>query len=116
MSATRVESAQIPMGQNTRHAARYLVVFTELIKTTMETKMRTIFRTVSFIGLAVFALSALATAKQAAPPQAKLTKVEGTIQVNGTSAISGATVFSDSTITTAARSSAVVSLGKTGSG
>ena len=33
---------------------------------------------------------------------------------NGTSAISGATVFSDSTITTAKRSSAVVSLGKLG--
>lgn len=40
--------------------------------------------------------------------------VVGEVTVNGTSAISGATVFSDSTITTAARSSAVVSLGKLG--
>jgi len=40
--------------------------------------------------------------------------VVGEVSVNGTSAISGATVFSDSTITTAARSSAVVSLGKLG--
>ena len=44
----------------------------------------------------------------------KLKQVEGDVKVNGTSAISGATVFSDSTITTAARSSAVVSLGKLG--
>jgi formylmethanofuran dehydrogenase subunit C len=36
------------------------------------------------------------------------------VTVNGQSAISGATVFSDSTITTAANSSAVVSLGKLG--
>ena len=48
-----------------------------------------------------------------AAPSGKL-KVEGQVSVNGTSAISGATVFSDSTITTAARSSAVVSLGKLG--
>ena len=40
--------------------------------------------------------------------------VVGEVTVNGTSAISGATVFSDSTVTTAARSSAVVSLGKLG--
>ena len=40
--------------------------------------------------------------------------VVGEVSVNGTSAISGATVFSDSTITTAQRSSAVVSLGKLG--
>jgi hypothetical protein len=51
---------------------------------------------------------------QTPPPSAKLTKVEGDVKVNGTSAISGATVFSDSTVTTAARSSAVVSLGKLG--
>lgn len=44
----------------------------------------------------------------------KLLHVEGEVTVNGTSAISGATVFSDSTITTAAKSSAVVSLGKLG--
>jgi hypothetical protein len=40
--------------------------------------------------------------------------VVGEVSVNGTSAISGATVFSDSTITTAQKSSAVVSLGKLG--
>lgn len=40
--------------------------------------------------------------------------VVGEVTVNGTSAISGVTVFSDSAITTAARSSAVVSLGKLG--
>ena len=45
---------------------------------------------------------------------AKLLQVEGQVSVNGTAAISGATVFSDSTVTTAARSSAVVSLGKLG--
>jgi hypothetical protein len=44
----------------------------------------------------------------------KLLQVTGNVTVNGTSAISGATVFSDSTITTPARSSAVVSLGKLG--
>ena len=53
------------------------------------------------------------------PPQAagkggKLLQIEGQVTVNGTAAISGATVSSDSTITTAARSSAVVSLGKLG--
>jgi len=50
---------------------------------------------------------------QASGPSGKLAVV-GEVTVNGTSAISGATVFSDSTITTAARSSAVVSLGKLG--
>jgi len=40
--------------------------------------------------------------------------VSGQVTVNGQSAISGATVFSDSTVTTAANSSAVVSLGKLG--
>ena len=48
------------------------------------------------------------------PSDGKLLKIEGQVSVNGTPAISGATVFSDSTITTAARSSAVVSLGKLG--
>ena len=47
-------------------------------------------------------------------PAGKFLKIEGQVSVNGASAISGATVFSDSTITTAARSSAVVSLGKLG--
>lgn len=46
-------------------------------------------------------------------PTGKLAVV-GQVTVNGTSAISGATVFSDSTVTTAKRSSAVVSLGKLG--
>jgi ferric-dicitrate binding protein FerR (iron transport regulator) len=79
--------------------------------------MKTIIRTVSFVGLlALTPLALFATAAQTGQPQssAKLIKVEGTVTVNGTSAISGATVFSDSTITTAARSSAVVSLGKLG--
>jgi hypothetical protein len=49
----------------------------------------------------------------AAGPSGKLAVI-GEVTVNGTSAVSGATVFSDSTITTAARSSAVVSLGKLG--
>ncbi len=48
------------------------------------------------------------------PADGKFLKVEGQVSVNGTAAISGATVFSDSTVTTAARSSAVVSLGKLG--
>ena len=46
--------------------------------------------------------------------QGKFLQIAGTVSVNGASAISGATVFSDSTVTTAARSSAVVSLGKLG--
>ncbi len=45
---------------------------------------------------------------------AKLLQVEGEVMVNGAPAVSGATFSSDSTITTAARSSAVVSLGKLG--
>jgi hypothetical protein len=44
----------------------------------------------------------------------KFLQIDGQVNVNGTAAISGATVFSDSTITTASRSSAVVSLGKLG--
>ena len=48
------------------------------------------------------------------PDSGKLLQVDGTVTVNGTAAISGTTVFSDSTVTTAARSSAVVSLGKLG--
>jgi hypothetical protein len=46
--------------------------------------------------------------------QGKFLQIDGQVTVNGTQAISGATVFSDSTVTTAARSSAVVSLGKLG--
>lgn len=52
---------------------------------------------------------------QAAGPSAgEFIQIDGRVTVNGTSAISGATVFSDSTITTALKSSAVVSLGKLG--
>lgn len=46
--------------------------------------------------------------------EGKLLQIVGNVSVNGTPAISGATVFSDSTVKTAARSSAVVSLGKLG--
>ena len=38
--------------------------------------------------------------------EGKLLQIEGQVSVNGTNAISGAAVFSDSTVTTAARSSA----------
>lgn len=44
----------------------------------------------------------------------KLLQIEGQVSVNGTAAIPGATISSDSTVTTAQRSSAVVSLGKLG--
>lgn len=47
-------------------------------------------------------------------PAGKFIQIDGQVSVNGTNAIAGATVFSDSTITTAARSSVVVSLGKLG--
>ena len=47
-------------------------------------------------------------------PTGKFLKVEGQVSVNGASAVPGAIVISDSAITTAARSSAVVSLGKLG--
>ena len=45
---------------------------------------------------------------------ATLIKLDGTVQVNGNGVGKGATILSDSTVTTAARSSAVVSLGKLG--
>ena len=75
-------------------------------------------RTTLFV-LTVFTLSALLVLGSKPPQNAKadsgkLLQVNGTVTVNGTAAISGATVFSDSTVTTAARSSAVVSLGKLG--
>ncbi len=63
------------------------------------------------LALGVTAVVATQTAK---PNSGKLLQIAGNVTVNGTAAISGATVFSDSTITTAARSSAVVSLGKLG--
>lgn len=62
-------------------------------------------------GLAVFAN---VQAQAGTSATAVILSAVGTVKVNGTSAISGATVFSDSTVTTAARSSAVVSLGKLG--
>src|SRR5256714_2405284 len=62
--------------------------------------------------LSVYSMVALATPGQKAA-SGELS-VSGQVTVNGQAAISGATVFSDSTITTAAGSSAVVSLGKLG--
>lgn len=47
-------------------------------------------------------------------PTGKIIQLNGQVSVNGTVATFGAAVDSDSTITTAARSSAVVSLGKLG--
>ena len=70
--------------------------------------------------LAMAVLSVYSMVSLAAPGQAGQTgpsgelSVSGQVTVNGQSAISGATVFSDSTVTTAANSSAVVSLGKLG--
>ncbi len=73
----------------------------------------------TLVVLTVFTLSAILVLgskplQNAKPESGKLLQANGTVTVNGTAAISGATVFSDSTITTAARSSAVVSLGKLG--
>ena len=74
---------------------------------------------ISVLGFVVLILTAMVAMGNKVPqatnaPSGKLLKVEGQVSVNGTAAISGATVFSDSTVTTAARSSAVVSLGKLG--
>jgi hypothetical protein len=70
-------------------------------------------------GLVVLSLTAVIVMGNRLPqatktPSGKFLQIEGQVSVNGTAAISGATVFSDSTVTTAARSSAVVSLGKLG--
>jgi len=70
-------------------------------------------------GLVVLILTAVVVMGSKFPqtgksPTGKFIQISGQVSVNGTSAISGATVFSDSTITTAPRSSAVVSLGKLG--
>ena len=71
-----------------------------------------------FVAVLLLTISALVVAGSVPPQDAgkggKLLQVVGQVTVNGTAAISGATVFSDSTVTTAARSSAVVSLGKLG--
>lgn len=66
------------------------------------------------IKMSVLVLVLFLTFQASQKNQGKLLQIEGQVTVNGTSAISGATVFSDSTVTTAARSSAVVSLGKLG--
>src|ERR1044072_5026282 len=66
------------------------------------------------IKMSVLVLVLFLTFQASQKNQGKVLQIEGQVTVNGTSAISGATVFSDSTITTAARSSAVVSLGKLG--
>ena len=73
----------------------------------------------ALFALVVFTVSLMVAAANV-PPQAaetrggKLLQVEGQVSINGTAATAGATINSDSTITTAARSSAVVSLGKLG--
>lgn len=65
--------------------------------------------------LTLLAANALAdeTLNQA-NPSGKLTAVEGHVMVNGQVVRQGATINSDSTVATAVRSSAVVSLGKLG--
>ena len=65
------------------------------------------------LGITISAV-VVASARQASKNTGKFIQIDGRVSVNGTSAISDATVLSDSTITTAARSSAVVSLGKLG--
>ena len=72
-----------------------------------------------FVALAALMLSAIVglgnTLHQATKTETgKIIQMTGQVSVNGTAAISGATINSDSAITTAARSSAVVSLGKLG--
>jgi hypothetical protein len=64
------------------------------------------------IASAMVVVSSVSQASQ--KNQGKFLQIDGQVTVNGTNALSGATVFSDSTVTTAARSSAVVSLGKLG--
>lgn len=65
------------------------------------------------VGISVSAV-VVTGARQASKNTGKFIQIDGRVSVNGASAISGATVFSDSTITTAPKSSAVVSLGKLG--
>jgi hypothetical protein len=60
------------------------------------------------------AMAAIAIGSTQTKVVATLTKLDGTVQVNGNGAGKGATILSDSVVTTAARSSAVVSLGKLG--
>jgi hypothetical protein len=61
--------------------------------------------------LSVYSMVVLASPGQR--PSGELS-VSGQVTLNGQSAISGATIFSDSVVTTGAKSSAVVSLGKLG--
>ena len=61
--------------------------------------------------MSVYSMVTLAAAPQKASGELS---VSGQVTVNGQAAISGATVFTDSVITTAANSTAVVSLGKLG--
>jgi len=63
--------------------------------------------------LSVYSMVSLAGPQQQSGPSGELS-VSGQVTVNGQSAISGATVFSDSTVATAANSSAILSIGKTG--
>jgi hypothetical protein len=60
------------------------------------------------------AVVANVTSQTSRSSEGKLLQIDGQVSVNGIAAVAGATVFSDSTITTAARSSAVVSLAKLG--
>jgi hypothetical protein len=66
------------------------------------------------IKMPVLVLVLILTFQASQKDQGKFLQIQGQVTVNGAQAISGATVFSDSTVTTAARSSAVVSLGKLG--
>ena len=63
------------------------------------------------LGLGIMAIVVTQTTRS---NSAKLLEVVGTVTVNGSAAIAGAPVNSESSITTASRSSAVVSLGKLG--
>jgi len=63
--------------------------------------------------LSVYSMVALASPGAQTKMSGELS-ASGQVTVNGQAAISGATVFSDSTITTAANSTATVSLGKLG--
>lgn len=62
----------------------------------------------------VLVLCSLIGSHESQKNQGKFLQIDGQVTVNGAPAISGAIVASDSSITTAARSSAVVSLGKLG--
>ena len=69
---------------------------------------------ISLTRMPVLVVILFLTLQASSKNQGKLLQIEGQVSVNGTQATSGATISSDSSITTAARSSAVVSLGKLG--